>query len=415
MSSSDEVPRDLQSICLARWGRVVPVDDVIPYVVEDPTGRPVDPIRRFLRDFVARGHSAGSVRSYAFDPHLWWRFLHVIEVPWDKVTSTEVRDFVLWMGQAKKQRRAPRTKSATTAGQVNPITRKQYLGDGYGARTIRHSNAVLRCFYEFIIDAGEGPLVNPVRRDRGRRGRANVHHNPLEPFRPEGRLRYNPKVPRQRPRAMPDERWVDLFAAMRSNRDRAILALAMSTAARASELLGIRAADVDSGDQLVQVRRKGTSAQQWLPASAESFIWLRLYLDELKDLGPNDPVWWTLRRRTKPGEDLTRRPLRYDALRAVLRRANDVLGTNWTMHDLRHTSALRMVRSQKLSLRDVQVILGHAHLTTTQVYLVEDDEEVLRRVQRYLADRKERDAAPKPVAVGYDAEDLSILLGGGAL
>lgn len=415
MSSSDEVPRDLQTIRLARWGRVVPVDDVIPYVVEDPTGRPVEPIRRFLRDFVARGHSAGSVRSYAFDLHRWWRFLHAIEVPWDKATSAEVRDFVLWMGQAKKQRRAPRTKSAATAGQVNPITRKQYLGDGYGARTIRHSNAVLRCFYEFIIDAGEGPLVNPVRRNRGRRGRANVHHNPLETFQPEGRLRYNPKVPKQRPRAMPDERWVDLFAAMRSNRDRAILALAVSTAARASELLGIRAADVDWGDQLVQVRRKGTGDQQWLPASAESFIWLRLYLDELKDLGPNDPVWWTLRRRTKPGEDLTRRPLNYDALRAVLRRANDVLGTNWTMHDLRHTSALRMVRSQRLSLRDVQVILGHAHLTTTQVYLVEDDDEVLRRVHRYLADRKEAAAAPKPVAAGYDARDLSILLGGGAL
>ncbi len=412
MSSSGEVFRDLQSIRLACWGRVVSVDGVIPYVVVDPEGRPVEPIRRFLRDFVARGRSGGSVRSYAYGLHRWWRFLHSIDVPWDKATSAEVRDFVLWLGQAKKQRRAPRTKSAATVGQVNPITRKQYPGDGYGARTIRHSNAVLRCFYEFVIDAGEGPLVNPVRRDRGRRGRANVHHNPLEPFRPEGRLRYNPKVPRQRPRAMPDERWVDLFAAMRSNRDRAILALAVSTAARASELLGIRAADVDWGDQLVQVRRKGTGAQQWLPASAESFIWLRLYLDELKDLGPNDPVWWTLRRRTKPGENLTRQPLNYDALRAVLRRANDMLDTNWTMHDLRHTSALRMVRSQKLSLRDVQVILGHAHLTTTQVYLVEDDDEVLRRVHRYLADRREAAEAPKPVAVGYDADDLAVLLGG---
>jgi integrase len=315
------------------------------------------------------------------------------------------------MGQADKQQRAPRTKSAATAGQVNPITRKQYPGDGYGARTIRHSNAVLRCFYEFVIDAGDGPLVNPVRRDRGHRGRANAHHNPLESFRPEGRLRYNPKVPRQWPRAMPDERWVDLFAAMRSNRDRAILALAVSTAARASELLGIRSVDIDWGDQLVRVRRKGTGAQQWLPASAESFVWLRLYLDELKDLSPNDPAWWTLRRRTKPGEDLTRRPLNYDALRAVMRRANDTLGTNWTMHDLRHTSALRMVRSQKLSLRDVQVILGHAHLTTTQVYLVEDDDEVLQRVHRYLADRKEAAAAPKPAAVGYDADDLAVLLG----
>ncbi|MGW2033416.1 tyrosine-type recombinase/integrase [Streptomyces sp. NPDC001811] len=266
MSLSDEVPRDLQSIRLARWGRVVPAEGVIPYMVVDPEGSAVEPIRRFLRDIVARGHSAGSVRSYAFDLHRWWRFLHAIDVSWDRATSAEVRDFVLWMGQAKKQQRAPRTKSAATAGQVDPITRKPYPGDGYGARTIRHSNAVLRCFYEFVIEAGDGPLVNPVRRDRGRRGRANVHHNPLEPFRPEGRLRYNPKVSRQRPRAMPDERWVDLFSAMQSNRDRAILALAVSTAARASELLGIRAVDVDWGDQLVQVRRKGTGC----PAVAAS-------------------------------------------------------------------------------------------------------------------------------------------------
>ncbi|MFF8994457.1 tyrosine-type recombinase/integrase [Streptomyces sp. NPDC014983] len=387
---------------------------MIPYVVLDQRGQPVEPIRRFLRDFLARGHSAGSVRSYAFDLHRWWRFLQAIDVPWDKVTSAEVRDFVLWMGQAEKQRRLPRTRSAATAGQVNPVTRKQYPGDRYSARTIRHSNAVLRCFYEFVIDTGDGPLVNPVRRDRSRGRRANAHHNPLEPFRAEGRLRYNPKLPRQRPRAMPDERWIELFTAMRSNRDRAILALAVSTAARASELLGLRGADLDWGDQLAQVRRKGSGMQQWLPASAESFIWLRLYLEELGPLGPDEPVWWTLRRRERSGNVLERRPLTYEALRAVLRRANNALGTNWTMHDLRHTSALRMVRSQRLSLRDVQVILGHAHLTTTQIYLVEDDHEVLRRVHQYLADQAEpaAETAADHAAVGYDADDLAVLLGG---
>lgn len=71
-----------------------------------------------------------------------------------------------------------------------------------------------------------------------------------------------------------------------------------------------------------------------------------------------------------------------------------------------------MVRSQRLFLTDVQVILGHAHLTTTQVYLVEDDDEILRRVHRHLADRNEAAVAPKPLAVGYDADDLAILLGG---
>src|SRR5262249_690688 len=149
MSLSPDVHRDLRAIRLPRWGRVVPTGDVIPYMVLDQRGQPGEPIRRFLRDFLARGHSAGGVRSYAFDLFRWWRFLQAIDVPWDKVTSAEVRDFVLWMGQAEKQRRLPRTRSAATAGQVNPVTRKQYPGDRYSARTIRHSNAVLRCFYEF--------------------------------------------------------------------------------------------------------------------------------------------------------------------------------------------------------------------------------------------------------------------------
>lgn len=83
-------------------------------------------------------------------------------------------------------------------------------------------------------------MINPVRLDRRGR-RLNAHHNPVEPFRPEGKIRYNPKVSKRRPRAMPEERWSELFAGLRSNRDRAILALGISNAAHASELLGVLA------------------------------------------------------------------------------------------------------------------------------------------------------------------------------
>nr|WTB36374.1 site-specific integrase [Streptomyces sp. NBC_00830] len=108
--------------------------------------------------------------------------------------------------------------------------------------------------------------------------------------------------------------------------------MVISNASRANEVLGIRCADVDWGDQVVRVRRKGTDAEQWLPASAEAFVWLRLYLDAVGTLQPSDPIWWTLRRRRQGTAELARQPLGYDALRAVLRRANEVLGTNWTMH-----------------------------------------------------------------------------------
>ncbi|MEU4820267.1 tyrosine-type recombinase/integrase [Actinomadura sp. NPDC023710] len=369
---------------------------------------------RYLRDFVARGNRPGSVRSYAYDLRRWWRFLVAVEVEveWDKATSREVCDFVLWIQSSSKPRRFARTASARTVGKTNAVTRKRHLSDRYEPTTVRHSNSVLRSFYEFWIETGEGPLVNPVPRDREGR-RPNAHHNPLEPYRAERRLRYNPKLPKRKPRSMPDERWRDLFGSMRSNRDRAILALAISTAARANELLGMAGADVDWGNQLIRVRRKGSDAEQWLPASPEAFIWLRLYWNDIGEIGPNAPLWVTLRRRRRgPDSELERRPLNYEALRAVLRRANERLGSNWTMHDARHTCAIRMIRDERLSLRDVQTILGHAHLTTTQIYLEEDEAEVIARVLEHLADGRERATQQITPAQGYQQADLDVLFGG---
>jgi integrase/recombinase XerD len=412
----DVVERDIGSIRLSRWGRVVAATGTVPWLVVDPEGVPVEPVRRFLVDFVAQDNRPGSVRSYAYDLLRWWRWLRAVGVAWDQATPAEVRDLVLWLRQARKPRLAARTASAVTAGTINPVTRKQYLDDQYKPRTVQHSNAVLRSFYGFWIERGGGPLINPVQLDR--RGRRHAHHNPLEPFRGEGKVRYNPKIPKRRPREMPDERWDELFAALRSDRDRALLALAVSNGARAAELLGVRASDLDWGEQLVRVVRKGTGAQQWLPASSEAFVWIRLYLAELGDpLEPGDPLWWTLRRRDRGG-GLCRQPLNYEALRAVFRRVNAQLGANWSMHDLRHTAALRMSRDDTLSQRDVQTILGHAHLSTTaEIYLVEDEKKVIDRVHRHLTrhltERERRPERPLPsAAAGYDADDLAVLFGG---
>jgi integrase/recombinase XerD len=407
--------RDIGAIVLPSWGRIEPVDGVVPFEMVDDSGAPVRPVSFFLRDFTARGNRAGSVRSYGYALLRWWRFLLAVDVEWNRATPAETRDFVLWIQQAKKPVADRRTVSTATAGTVNPVTRKEHLNDDYKPRTVRHSNAVLRTFYDFWIEEGQGPLINPVPLARRRGARPNAHHNPLEPYRPEGRLRYNPSVPKRRPRAMPDDAWIALFTAMTSNRDRAILALAISTAARAAELLGLRACDVDWGEQLIRVRRKGSDAEQWLPASPEAFVWLRLYLAEIPRLVAGDALWWTLRRRRGDGRP-RRVELTYDALRAVLRRANKLLGANYSMHDCRHTCALRMARDKNLSLRDVQVLLGHANLTTTQIYLEDDDLTVIKRVQQHHAEREEREAKQAKPAPGpeYAADDLSVLFGTGA-
>ena len=95
-----------------------------------------------------------------------------------------------------------------------------------------------------------------------------------------------------------------------SHRDRALVAFWVSTGARASELLGATVGDVDPGQQLITVIRKGTRALQSLPAAPDAFVWLRLYQAQLSGLVPagrDQPLWWTLRRPL--------RALGYDAAR----------------------------------------------------------------------------------------------------
>ncbi len=227
---------DLALAQLPRWGRVVACSPAVPWLVVDPANSPVKPVETFLADFTARGHAANSVRSYAFDLLRWWRWLLVVDVRWDCATSAETRGLVLCLHATVKPRRNARTASATTAGQVNPITRKASLGDQYQARTIRHSNAVIRSFYEFWLDDAARPLVNPMPLDarRGRRAPVSLGERPVN----GARIRYNPRLPKRLPRAMPDPQRAAVFSALRSNRDRAIVAMAVTCGARPSELLG---------------------------------------------------------------------------------------------------------------------------------------------------------------------------------
>ena len=161
-------------------------------------------------------------------------------------------------------------------------------------------------------------MVNPFPLARGRRGRANAHHNPMAAV--PCRARWagtGRRLARRVPRQIPEAKFGELFARLGSHRDRALVAFWVSTGARASELLGATAADADPGQQLITVIRKGTRALQQLPASPDAFVWLRLYQAQMHGLVPpgrDQPLWWTLRRPF--------RALSYDAARAMFTRAS---------------------------------------------------------------------------------------------
>ncbi len=391
-------------------GRVVDTEEPgVPFTIFDASGQHVEPVSEFMRDFVAGDVSGSSCRSYAYDLLRWWRFLAAVEVRWDRAQRWDVRDLVRWLRTAANPQRRRSRQGALPPGSINPVTGKLYLAAGYAPATINHQLAVLATFYEFHIGMGRGPLMNPAAALLPGQPRPSAHGNPLVPVARHRRGSYRQKVPERLPRAVPDELWNDLFAAMTSIRDRAILATYVSSAARASELLGMRCGDVDFGRQTITVVTKGTRLRQEVPVSPDAIVWIRLYLAEGlvapvdEPLPVNAPLWVTLRRPTKP--------LNYSAIRAVLRRANDKLESNYTVHDLRHTCAVRMVEDPNLTITDVQAVLRHKSLVSTQIYTKVQLDELIARTQDHYARR----AAPPPLRPhpAYDHGDLAVLFGDG--
>ena len=323
----------------------------------------------------------------------WFRFLWAVGVGWDRATRSEARDFCRWLALANGPTGSGRNSRAAAP---------------YSVAVRLHSETVLRCFYDFHRDVGTGPMVNPFPLDRSRRGgRAHAHHNPMEPYRNERSGLYRPRVVKRVPRSIPDEEFNEIFARLASHRDRALVAFYVSTGARASELLSVTQGGVDPGRQLITVVRKGSREVQELPASSDAFVWLRLYQVEMEGLiprGRTKPLWWT---RRKPF-----RPLTYHAAHRMFERVNADAGTTATLHALRHTAAYRMAEDPAMPLTDVQYVLGHAQLTTTQIYLTPRKEDVIERVLAHHADRVGKAAQQRtPPAPGYRSETLEVLFG----
>lgn len=376
---------------VAKSGRRFP-----PYIVLDSAGGELVPVNAYLSDLALSDMSELTCRSYAFDLLRWFRLLWAVGTDWDTATGTEVAAFVAWMKSANNPQRNRRKDAPPAAGSINVRTGKPVLSGGYSPRTINHGLSVVKGFYDFHGRHGAGPVVNPVPSKDGPRFRPTVEP---DSFALPRRARFRQRVPKSPPRAIPDALWDELFAAMGCDRDRALLAIYVSSGARASELLSVTVGDVNWAGQVIHVVSKGSRAREVVPVSADGLIYLRNYLQQAP--APlTAPLW-----RTRRGAE---RALTYSAARRMFQRANDMLGTNWTLHDLRHTAATRMATDPALRLTEVKAILRHAHISTTGLYTGTRVEDLVDRLQEHYArPRQTRQYAP-----GYETDDISTVFGG---
>ena len=226
MSIDGEQGRDLAALSVPMVGGLEQTDDPwLPFRLVDGSGAVVDAVSVYFRDLQAAGKPETTIRSYGMDLLRWFRFLWAIDVPWQRATRVEARDFSRWMMVAGKPVR-PHWRRPTVVPKTGQRPKP------YSPSVRAHSETVLRSFYDFHLDAGTGPVVNPFPLDRARRGRrAHAHHNPMEPHRNERKGLYRPSVPSRIPRSIPDEEFNEIFARLPSHRDRALVAFYVSTGA----------------------------------------------------------------------------------------------------------------------------------------------------------------------------------------
>ena len=175
-----------------------------------------------------------------------------------------------------------------------------------------------------------------------------------------------PRVGRKLPQVLSVEQVRRLLQAPPSNtprgiRDRAMLYVLYGAGLRVSELVSLRCTQLRLEQGLVQVLGKGSKVR-WVPLGTPVCQAVQEYLDRVR------PLW------ARPGEPhlfLTqrRRPMTRQGFWKLLTRYARAAGIEHPLspHTLRHCFATHLLLGGA-DLRSVQAMLGHADLSTTQVY-----------------------------------------------
>jgi integrase/recombinase XerD len=229
---------------------------------------------------------------------------------------------------------------------VGPVQIQAFLGDlrvqGLSPRSVARHLAALRSFYRFLVQE------------------RMVRVNPTSPVRP-------PRLGRTLPKTLSQQELESVLEKIPGEgslglRDRAMLEMIYATGMRVSELVGLDLSQLAFVTGTAQVRGKGDK-ERIVPLGEYSMDALRDYLERGRPgLARSKPTHALFLNRS--GKRITRQ-----GFWKVLRRYAQAAGIRGpvTPHMLRHSFATHMLEGGA-DLRAIQELLGHADISTTQIY-----------------------------------------------
>ncbi len=210
---------------------------------------------------------------------------------------------------------------------------------GQSARTIQRRLSALRSFFNFLLRESV------------------LRSNPAVGVQA-------PKAPKRLPQTVDADQMAQLLTFRTDDelsvRDKAIMELFYSSGLRLSELVDLDIRDVDLRDRTVRVTGKGGKTRM-LPVGRFAVQALTTWLNERRALAaPDEEAMFVSQRGGR---------LRQRAIQVRIERwaKQQGLGVHMHPHMFRHSFATHLLESSQ-DLRAVQELLGHANISTTQVY-----------------------------------------------
>jgi len=176
-----------------------------------------------------------------------------------------------------------------------------------------------------------------------------------------------PKLPRALPKSLSEAEVEALIQAPDTGtplglRDRAMLEALYATGLRVSELVNLKLSEVSLDQGVVRAMGKG-SKERLVPLGEEALDWLRRYLEHergtILEKKQSDALFVTRR-----GGPMTRQMF-WNLVKRYAARAG--IQKHLSPHTLRHAFATHLL-NHGADLRVVQMLLGHADISTTQIY-----------------------------------------------
>jgi integrase/recombinase XerD len=164
----------------------------------------------------------------------------------------------------------------------------------------------------------------------------------------------------------------------RDIRDRAILDVLYSTGIRRAELIGLTIYDLDFDNATLRIEHGKGDATRIVPLTESARSALKLYLEEARSVFARETTQTRLFVSSRSGGPLDDA----DIVRIVEKAARRAkIKKHITPHTLRHTCATHLLKG-KADIRQIQKLLGHRRLSSTEVYThveISDLREVISR------------------------------------